>query len=84
MSKASRFGFLLGLLAGTAAVGTIGIMTGQGNTTRHPDPRPGFVVATQSDDRSTIYLWTVEPETGELTFLRQSPIPKHPAIPPQD
>jgi len=74
MSKASKFGFLLGLLAGTAAVGAIGIMTGQGN--RPATPKSGeYLLTTQSPDGLILYLWRVDESTGELEFVARGVAP---------
>lgn len=76
MSKASRFGFLLGLLAGTAAVGAIGIMTGQGNATTPAVTKSGeHLVTTQSPDGLIIYLWRVSDTTGDIEFVARAVAP---------
>jgi hypothetical protein len=74
MSQSLKFGFLVGLLAGTTAVGTIGLMMGQAEANARPRAiqKPLKLELTQSPDGKTAYLWGIDPKTQALTFLRSA------------
>lgn len=79
MRERARFGFLLGLLVGTATVGSVSLMMGQSEARR---PGRGQFVqgltiyeVSHSPDGRVAYLWGIEPETRTLTLLGQQNMP---------
>ncbi len=77
MQTRARFGFLLGLLVGTATVGSVSLMMGQSDARRHANPEPAGVTVfevSHSPDGSVAYLWSIEPESGTLRLLNQQRI----------
>lgn len=75
MSNRLRFGFLLGLLAGTASVASLSIMAGQSNARPAPStPANRDFEVTLSPDGHTAYLWSIDPQTGSMALLERKPI----------
>ncbi len=71
MRQSLKFGFLAGMLAGTAAVGTVGLMMGQAEARVSPKPihQPLKLELTQSPDGKTAYPWGINPIDRTVTFL---------------
>lgn len=80
MKNTAKFGFLTGLLAGTAAVGAIGLLLGAAEPhAQHPDANTHNLVATPSPNGSIIYLWRVEAD-GSMSLLSSTPTPAPAAL----
>jgi hypothetical protein len=77
MKQAAKFGFITGLLAGTAAVGLVGLMLGATDPAHTAAGPTENLVATQSTDGSVIYLWRVGPD-GSMQLLTSTPAPATP------
>lgn len=73
MRTRDRFGFLLGLLVGTATVGSVSLMMGQSDA---PPARDTIFEVSHSPDGSVVYLWGIEPRRGTLRLVRQQPMPE--------
>lgn len=75
-----RFGFLLGLLTGTATVGSVSLMMGQSEARRHGHDevieRLSVFEVSHSPDGRIAYLWGIEPERGTLRLLGQQCMPE--------
>lgn len=85
MQRRARFGFILGLLVGTATVGSVSLMMGQSDAHRHAEAEAevaGLTVfdVSHSPDGHIAYLWGIDPERGNMRLLRQQPVPaeEHP------
>lgn len=76
MQSCIRFGFLLGLLVGTASVGGVSVMMGQAEArTGHAEvPRYASYEVTLSTDGRYAYLWGVDVEHGKLHLLERVPV----------
>lgn len=73
MNKGIKFGFILGFLAGTAAVEAMGIMTAQGTSTPQMQAFDHTqLVTTQSQDGLTLYLREVNHAKGATRLRSQT------------
>ncbi|GAB4383450.1 MAG: hypothetical protein Kow0022_03350 [Phycisphaerales bacterium] len=76
MQSRIRFGFLLGLLVGTASVGGVSVMMGQAEAQagQADTPRYASHQVTQSPDGRYAYLWGVDAKHGKLHLLERVPV----------
>ncbi|KAA0217305.1 MAG: hypothetical protein EDM82_00610 [Cyanobacteria bacterium CYA] len=68
----------MGLLVGTATVGSVSLMMGQSDARRPGDLealRPGVFDVSHSPDGRTAYLWGIDPEKGTMRLLGQQALP---------
>lgn len=84
MHRQVRFGFLLGLLVGTASVGAVSVMMGQAEARaqRLNGPRFNRYEVTQSSDGLHAYLWGVDTAQGRLHFIDRASVTDQ--APPRD